>query len=54
MADKPYPLVLKGELTDPPSRALWLVKWFLLIPHFIVLPFLWAAFVIVTFVFFTR
>ena len=28
-----YPLVLKGELTEPLSRWLWLVKWFLLIPH---------------------
>ena len=38
-----YPLVLKGELSEPLSRWLWLVKWFLLIPHFIVLIFLWLA-----------
>jgi hypothetical protein len=42
-----YPITLKGELTEPLSRWLWLVKWFLLIPHFVVLIFLWAAFCIV-------
>ena len=38
-----YPLSFKGELTEPLSRWLWLVKWFLLIPHFIILIFLWLA-----------
>ncbi len=42
-----YPLTLKGELTEPLSRWLWLVKWFLLIPHIILLVFLWVAAVIV-------
>ena len=36
MAEKTYPLILKGELRETPSRALWLVKWLLLIPHIII------------------
>ena len=39
-----FPLTFKAELTEPLSPVLWLVKWFLLIPHFIVLPFLWCGF----------
>jgi len=42
-----YPVHLKGEI-DKPSRALWLVKWFLAIPHWIVLAFLCIAFAILT------
>jgi uncharacterized protein DUF4389 len=44
----PYPLQLTGELAPNLSRGLWLVKWLLAIPHFIVLFFLWAAFVVVS------
>lgn len=42
-----YPVVLKGEITEPLSRWLWLIKWLLLIPHFIILIFLWIAFCVV-------
>src|ERR1700758_5500771 len=44
----PYPLRLTGELSPQLSRWLWLVKWLLAIPHFIVLFFLWIAFAIVS------
>jgi hypothetical protein len=43
-----YPLRVRGELTEPLNRWLWLVKWLLLIPHLIVLGFLWIAYVVVT------
>ena len=44
----PYPLQLTGELSPQLSRWLWLVKWLLAIPHFIVLFFLWIAFALVS------
>src|SRR2546421_11200897 len=43
-----YPLQLTGELAPRLSRGLWLVKWLLAIPHFIVLFFLWIAFAVVS------
>jgi hypothetical protein len=43
-----YPARLAGHLQADLSRWLWLVKWFLAIPHFVVLTFLWMAFALLT------
>lgn len=42
------PTTLEGDLDPELSRWLWLVKWILAIPHYIVLFFLGIAFVFVT------
>ncbi len=48
-ADRAHePVVLTASI-DAPSQWLWLVKWFLAIPHLFVLAFLWLAFGVLTF-----
>ena len=48
MASDPYPVTVTGELTIPPARGWWLLKWLLAIPHYFILFFLWIAYIFVT------
>jgi len=45
-----YPARLDGQLDPELSRWRWLVKWILVIPHLIVLVFLWIAVCVLTFI----
>lgn len=45
-----HPVVLTARLDPVLSRWQWLVKWLLVVPHLVVLAFLWPAFLVVTFV----
>jgi hypothetical protein len=49
-SNSPYPAHLSGQLDPALSRWMWLVKWFLAIPHIIVLFFLWFALIVTSIV----
>jgi hypothetical protein len=48
MTAAPYPAHLEARLDAPLNRWLWLVKWVLLIPHFLCLVGLWIAMSVLT------
>ncbi|WP_067537252.1 DUF4389 domain-containing protein [Nocardia crassostreae] len=45
-----YPVQVRGDLDESLSRWLWLVKWILAIPHYLILILLWIGYLLLTIV----
>jgi hypothetical protein len=48
MTSSAYPVKVNAQLDTKLSRGLWLVKWLLAIPHYVILAFLWLGFVVLS------
>jgi hypothetical protein len=45
-----YPVNVNARLDAGLNRWLWLVKWLLALPHYVVMAFLWLAFIVLSMV----
>jgi hypothetical protein len=50
MSTPTYPVRVDASLQTGLSRWLWLVKWLLVLPHYVILAFLWLAYVVLSLV----
>lgn len=48
MSASTYPVHVDARPDPEAGRGLWLVKWLLALPHYVVLVFLWAAFLVLS------